>query len=270
MCSLALDVSVDFCDKAECRATATEIDDTTHLPTHDVIKLRRPTLLYHDLPHLFRLAKDTLKQAQNIFRKSATTSTGIRRSRQEDDHVEGDRHISVRKRLSAEDLDADALSEAGSAGSWAGTETGDDASRTSSRSVGSKRIRSRRKRLAPVPSCASCQREVCWPCLVCVECEGKRIPSSLVPGCTRAREAHMIFLQIQRPSSSARTVMRSPMGCPRATTYPLIRWYDARRPRPWRRAGRQAWWRSDCARCSTRKPQHNQSRSPRSTRGCRR
>ena len=198
-CSVKLDRSVDFCDRPRCLDTRTEIDETVHLPSHDLVKFRRPVVVHYDLPRLFPAAKKALAHVQTTLKHSwhKPPVTGTRDDKlasDADDHGKGeggDEWSSESGSDSqAEEGDSESNVDDASDGASSGeesesnsdSETSDSAAssrgvHSSTRSVRGRRGEGNPKRSNATPTCSMCTVTVQRPCFICIECKSRLQPS---------------------------------------------------------------------------------------------
>ncbi|KAI0633750.1 hypothetical protein C8Q77DRAFT_1116698 [Trametes polyzona] len=167
-CSIKCDDSVVLCDKPECRDALADLDDTIHLPTHDMIRLRRKTVFYRELPRLFNQARETIRRAQAVLNKSSTRRRHVAQADADDVDMGGDSPVSPRRKGSQMSLGSDAVASSRTATHHSIRSDLTDVSMPSS---ASKRTAARRGRRSGAPACISCSKEVRRPCLACVECD---------------------------------------------------------------------------------------------------
>ncbi|KAI0656679.1 hypothetical protein C8Q70DRAFT_329793 [Cubamyces menziesii] len=192
-CSVKLDRSVDFCDRPRCLDTRTEIDETVHLPSHDLVKFRRPVVVHYDLPQLFPAAKEALARAQTTLKHSRHKPpvTGTRDDKltsDADDHGkgEGGDEWSSESGSDSQAEEGDSESDVDGASDGAGSgeesesssdsETSDSAAssrgvHSSTRSVRGRRGGGNPKKSNAIPTCSMCTATVQRPCFICIECK---------------------------------------------------------------------------------------------------
>lgn len=196
-CSIKLDGSVDFCDRPKCLNTRTDIEEAVHLPSHDLVKFRRPVVVHYDLPQLFLAAKEALARAQTTLKHSrskpsATDTQNDKPKANADDHEKGDESDDWSSESGSDsqveegDSDVDDASEDAGSGSESESNSGSEASdstasgrgmHSSTRGVRGRRGGGNPKRSNATPTCSMCTATVQRPCFICIECKGGLQPS---------------------------------------------------------------------------------------------
>ncbi|KAI0325484.1 hypothetical protein GY45DRAFT_240808 [Cubamyces sp. BRFM 1775] len=189
-CSVKSDCSIDFCDKPGCRDSRTDVEDTVHLPTHSLVKFRRPVVVHYDLPRLFVAAKDALARAQTTLKHSKQKRPIIgNQDERPNPEASDDKKDDAGEQWSSDSGSGSEAGEEGSDSGDASDNTGlseENGSRSeasysttsshSERSLATRGGRGRRgagnsKKSNANPTCSMCSVTVQRPCFICIECE---------------------------------------------------------------------------------------------------
>ncbi|KAI0656683.1 hypothetical protein C8Q70DRAFT_329984 [Cubamyces menziesii] len=161
-CSLAQNTSVDFCDKPGCRDATLDIDGSTHLPSHHMIKVRTFLFYDRDTPKLFgnatRVIADLTEQAKKMGTRPKLPAADARNDQGQD----GDTGLV--------DGASGALQAKDSVDAETPVTSPIDIKKDEPETRGRATAASANKVIGVRPTCVSCSAKMEPPFFVCVDC----------------------------------------------------------------------------------------------------
>ena len=169
-CSLAQNTSVDFCDKPGCRDATLDIDGSTHLPSHHMIKVRTFLFYDRDTPKLFgnatRVIADLTEQAKKMGTRPKLPAADARNDQGQD----GDTGLV--------DGAGGALQAKDSVDAETPVTSPVDIKKDEPETRGRATAASANKVTSVRPTCVSCSAKMEPPFFVCVDCIGESLYAS--------------------------------------------------------------------------------------------